>query len=181
MKLRAIVIVSLVGLTAVIGGCGTAATEIVGLATGGKGTFTPIQSISTNLGAYQQFELGTITDDMGGKVPPAFFAAMQQEFSGELREQKIPNTPSGKAVLVRGRILHYEGSSSIGMLTGAVEFVVARIEMVDKDTGQVLGTANCVGSTKTRGTRGVGSKADGLAEAIVKWIEQHYPEDQRIK
>ncbi|MCK4625211.1 MAG: hypothetical protein KAV00_07870 [Phycisphaerae bacterium] len=181
MKLRAIVIVSLVGLAAMIGGCGTAIGEGAALAMGAKGSPTPIKTVSTNLGAYQRFELGRITDDMAGKVPRELFILLPDAFAKELKEEKIPNARSGKTLLIQGKVLHYQSAPSSAAATAGVEFVVARIELVDKDNGQVLGVANCAGWTSKRVTLGIPEKAQGLARAIAKWIGNHYPENQRIK
>ena len=181
MNRRAMLIVSLVGLTALIGGCGTAATEAVSSIKGAKGEPTSIKVVSTNLGAYRRFELGRITDDMAGKVPRQLFTLLPGAFAEALKEEKIPNARSGKTLLIQGKVLHYQSASSSAALTGGAEFVVARIELVDKDSGQVLGTANCAGWTSKRLTLGVPEKAQGLARAIAKWIGKHYPKNQRTK
>ncbi len=173
--------VSLVGLVAMIGGCGTAIGEGAALAMGAKGSPTPIKAVSTNLGIYQRFELGTITDDMAGKVPRQLFTLLPGAFAEELKEEKIPNARSGKTLLIQGKVLHYESAPPSAKALAGVEFIVARIELVDKDSGQVLGVANCAGWTDKRITLGVPEKAQGLARAIVKWIDKHYPENQRTK
>ena len=178
---RAIVIVSLVGLTAMIGGCGVLIGEGAGGVIGGKGSPTPINAVSTNLGAYQRFELGTITDDMGGKVPRQLFTLLPGAFAEALKEEKIPNARSGKTLLIQGKVLHYEIAPPSAKALAGVEFVVARIELVDKDSGQVLGVASCAGWTDKRITLGIPEKAQGLARAIVEWIGNHYPENQRVK
>ncbi len=181
MNRRAMLMVSLVGLTALIGGCGTAIGEGAALAMGAKGESTPIKAVSTNLGAYRRFELGTLTDDMGGKVPRQLFTLLPGAFAKELKEEKIPNAVSGKTLLIRGKVLHYESAPSSAKALAGVEFVVAQMELVDKDSGQVLGVANCAGWTDKRTTLGVPEKAQGLARAIVGWIGNHYPKNQRTK
>ena len=80
---------------------------------------------------------------------------------------------------MRGRILHYEDADTLGIAIGPLEEVVARLEMVDKDSGQVLAQANCIGRTTTRTTLGVANKGRGLAKAIASWIDNRYPEQGR--
>jgi hypothetical protein len=46
---------------------------------------------------------------------------------------------------------------------------------VDKDTGKVLGSANCIGRTAERVNIGVEKKAEGLSKAFIAWIESRYP------
>ncbi len=182
---KLILCLSLVGaIIALSSGCGRVIKEGVGVARGAKGLYTPIESSALQtdpypLRVYRRFELGEITDDFGGKVPPSLWTYLSNEFQHELSEEELPNDPGGKTLLVRGRILHYEDTSTLGHALGPLEQVVARIELVDKSTGQVLGTANCVGRTTESVNTGVAKKAQGLAKAIVAWISKRYgPEDR---
>jgi len=166
-------------LTTLAGGCTTAAKETVGIVRGAKGSFVQLQAggngSSLSLGEYRRFQLGEISDAMGGKVPPSFLGHLSAEFARQLEAKHLPNQPGGKTLLIRGRILHYEDDSLVGVMVGPVEEVVVRAEMVDADSGKVLAVANCVGRTTTRVNIGVKKKAEGLAKAIVSWIEAHYP------
>ena len=171
---------------AALGGCSTAIKEGVGLATGARGSVTVVESAlagkeSRPLGVYRRFELGELTDDMGGRVPPELFSLLPAAFEKALAAKKIPNAPAGKTLLIRGKVLHYEDSSVVGKALGPLEFVVARVQFVDKDSGKVLATANCVGRTTTRVNLGVARKAEGLAKAIVRWIDERYPKDRRLE
>lgn len=170
----------LLGLVSVLSGCGTAIKEGVGIARGAKGVYAPIQPIAASaearpLGAYRRFELGTIADDFGGKTPSQFLPLLRQAFAEQLADSDLPNSPGGKTLLIRGKILHYESEDLLGVAVGPLEQVVVRAELVDKDTGQVLGTANCIGRTTERVNLGVAKKADGLAKAFISWIESRYP------
>lgn len=182
---KLILCLSLVGaIITLSSGCGRAIKEGVGVARGAKGLYAPIetsglQTSAYPLAQYQCFELGEITDDFGGKVPRALWTYLSDEFQHQLSEKELPNNPAGRTLLVRGRILHYEDASTLGHALGPLEQVVARIELVDKSTGQVLGTANCVGRTKESVNVGVAKKAQGLAKAIVAWLANRYgPEDR---
>ncbi len=184
MNRRTTMVILLTGVIALTSGCiSRGAKELLGAATGGKGTSVALQGISagTGLGAYNRFELGPITDDMNGRVPAGLFSALPREFAKELAVKKIPNIPGGKTLLIRGKVLHYEDASMVGHAFGPLEEVIARIEFVDKDTGKVIGTANCVGRTKESLNVGVGSKAQGLAKGIVGWIDKRYPDNRRTK
>ena len=177
-----------IGIAACLfGGCtGTIIKEGAGAVMGAKGSVTPLAPVQSapparTLGPYQRFELGTFTDDMAGLVPPALFEDLPGEFLKALAKKKIRNAATGRTLLIRGKVLHYEDSSTVGKAVGPVEFVVAQVEFVDKGTGQVLGRANCVGLTTARVNLGVGKKAEGLGKAIANWIDQRYPEDLRIQ
>jgi len=167
-------------------GCSTAAKETVGLFTGAKGLYAPIKPVAADqtarpLGQYRHFELGAITDDFGGNVPGGLISHLRQAFPEAIADAKLPNEPGGKTLLIRGRILHYEDAGTLGFAIGPLEEVVARLEMVDKDSGQVLGEANCIGRTTTRTTLGVANKGRGLAKAIASWIDKRYPEEGRAE
>ncbi len=165
-------------------GCGRAAGEATSLFTGAKGTVTILQANvgegQNVLSAYERFELGAMTDEMAGKVPAGLFTALPEKFAKELADEDIPNSASGKTLLIRGKVLHYEGPSTVGKVIGSVEFVVARVEFVDKASGRVLAVANCVGRTKTKAIAGPARKAEGLAKAIVQWIDKRFPDEKRL-
>jgi len=164
-------------------GCSTAIKEGVGVARGAKGTYTPLQPLAAEeearpLGEYTRFELGTIEDDFGGQTPSEFFPLLQEAFTKQLEDSRLPNEAGGKTLLIRGKILHYESEGMVGVAIGPLEEVVCRTELVDKSTGRVLATGNCIGRTTERVNLGVQKKADGLAKAFIAWIENRYPEEE---
>ncbi len=173
--------VVLVAVTVLLAtGCSRVAKEAVGTVRGAKGIYAPIRPVAAAksarpLGQYTRFELGRLEDDFGGKVPPSLFGHLPGKFAEQLRKAKLPNNPGGKTLLIRGRILHYEDAGMVGMVVGPLEEVVARIELVDKATGRVIGVGNCIGRTKTATNKGVAKKAEGLAKAIVSWLKARYP------
>jgi len=166
-------------------GCiGTAISEGAGVLLGPKGVYAEIQPVGATkdarpLGEYTRFELGEISDQMGGKVPRDLWTYLPGEFRRELNGNKLPDERGGKTLLVRGAVLHYEDASLLGFVAGPLEEVVTRIELVDKGSNKVLGTANCIGRTTERVNAGVKEKAQGLAKAIVSWIDARYPKERR--
>ena len=184
MKPRNLVVLSsLLTLVAFGSGCGRIVGESIGAARGAHGLYAPILMVSEDpearpLGQYKQFELGQITDDFGGKVPPDFMMYFTDAFAHQLAEKKLPDEP-GKTLLIRGKILHYEDASRLGSVISPLEEVVARIELVDKDSGRVIGVANCIGRTMESINAGVAKKAEGLAKAIVGWLDKEYPKEGR--
>ena len=160
--------------------CTTAAQEGIGIVVGAKGIYVEIKpvasgKISDSLAAYDRFELEEFTDAFGGNVPPQLLAQLPVKFEQQLAARKIPNQSGGKTLLIRGRIMHYEDKSTVGVVLGPIEEVLVRVELIDKSTGRVLGEANCLGRTTERVNIGVEKKAEGLAKAIADWIAAHYP------
>ena len=174
-------IAALAGLTAP--GClSTAIKEGAGVALGAKGTYLIIQPLSPDkearpLGEYTRFELGPITDGIGGRTPSDFLSYLPKAFEDEMKDTGLPDDPSGKTLVIRGTITHYETSGMLGLAMGPMEEVIVRTELVDKASGQVLGVANCIGRTTEGVNMGVRKKAQGLAKAFAKWIEDRYPKD----
>lgn len=161
-------------------GCTTAIKEGVGIARGAKGLYVPVQPVSPDpsaraLAGYGRFDMGPVIDDMGGRAPRRLIDDLPGEIARRLAEAQLPDEPGGKTLVIRGRILHYEDASTLAMVLGPVEEVVARMELVDRDTGAVLGVANCIGRTTERVNRGLDKKTEGLAKAIVAWIVARYP------
>jgi len=162
-------------------GCAsTVLKEGAGVALGATGLYVPIKPLSElkdarPLGDYKCFELGEIKDDVGGRVPAEVMERLGEQFVKQLGAKKLPNDLAGKTLLVRGVIIHYEDRDMLAFSLGPLEEIVARIELVDKAGGRVLGVANCVGRTETRTTLGPARKAEGLAKAIVAWIAANYP------
>ena len=160
------------------------AKEGIGVARGASGLYAPVQPVDVDqearpLGEYKRFELGQITDDFGGKVPAELWTSLDEHFPEQLAAKKLPNDPAGKTLLVRGKVLHYEDASRLGLALGPLEEVVARVELVDKDSGRILGVANCIGRTTESVNSGVPKKGEGLAKAIVAWIDSRYPKEGR--
>lgn len=176
------VVVSLLAAGLLCVGCTTAIKESVGVIKGGKGTFQTIQPVSPrNLGGYTRFVLEPFRDDFAGKVPAQLKSGLNAQFRKALAAEKIPNRPGGKTLLIRGTYLHYEAEGFVGTLLGPLEEVIARVQLVDQKTKRVLGVANCVGRSDDRLTKGVRTKTEGLAKAIVSWIDKRYPKDKRTK
>ncbi|MCK4603048.1 MAG: hypothetical protein KAU28_11315 [Phycisphaerae bacterium] len=184
MKRTAVIVIVAITAILAVQGCTRAIKETVGMARGAKGLYTPIQPVdpvkeARPLGEYTRFELGEITDDFGGKVPADLFRLLPMEFEEALAEKKLPNEPGGKTLLIRGTILHYEDACMVGTVLGPLEEVIARLELVDKDSGKVIGKGNCIGRTTETVNQGVDKKAEGLAKAIANWIDARYPKEGR--
>lgn len=184
MRTRILHITLMLSLCLMVGGCGRVITEASGAVMGASGTFMPIVPISTDqevrsLGAYARFELGPVTDDIGGKTPVDFLGYLEREFAEKVKDARLPNEVSGNTLVIRGKIVYYESASTVGHVLGPLEQVICRAELVDKQTGKVLAVANCVGRTEASNNAGVRSKASGLAKAFVRWIESRFPESMK--
>jgi hypothetical protein len=179
MKTTQGLLLACLGLGVLPGCLGRAISEGVGTVEGAKGNYTQVAPLSyaggtKPLAAYTRFELGYIKDNFGGRVPTDLLAMLPFKFQAELARLRLPDEPGGRTLLVRGAIWHYEETGLFGNVFGPLEETIARIELVDKATGKVLGTANCIGRTRETVNLGVEKKAEGLALAIAKYIADNY-------
>jgi hypothetical protein len=131
------------------------------------------------LASYKNFEVGTIKNEYPN-TPGQF----TEYFPGKLKEQMagrgLPMDRPGKTVLIDVVILAYQPASSYHKALGPVEEVVARVTLRDKDGGQAVATAICIGRTYQSVGLGAKWKAWGLARAIVNdWIDEFYPKEGR--
>ena len=163
-----------------LAGCTRAVKETVGLGRGAKGVYAEVQPVGVTkddkpLGAYGRFEMAQPADDTGGKTPPEFYGLLETEFGKQLADSGLPDRPGANTLVVRVTILHFELAGALGHAFGPFEEVVTRVELVDKNSGRVLGRANCIGRSTETVNKGVPKKAEGLARAIVQWIKSRYP------
>lgn len=182
MRMRMAATVAVLAIPMILGGC---FGRLGGEGEGAQGRASVIQAVSEDpksktLGAYQHFELAPLIDSTQGLCPPDFVRNLGDPFARQLKDARIPDLGSGKTLLIRGVILHYEvANMSTDQAFGPYEEVLARVELVDRDSGRVIGIANCVGRTKTTTGMGMQKKTEGLAKAIVGWIEQNYPDSAK--
>lgn len=171
---------AMIAAAGLLGGCSTVAGEAYGKFKGPEGVFIETRPVSDMknpyaLSQYTQFQFGELRDDFGGMTPSVFFSDLQTDLPVQLDKQKLLIQSGGKTLLINVQVVLYEGRGSMALLLSDIEQVVARVTLVDKSTGKVVGQATCVGRTTTRTNFGVKYKAEGLARAIAQWIGNYYP------
>ncbi len=131
------------------------------------------------LAPYTQFVLGKVTNEYGSNVPPDFFNLFPTEFEKNIVESKLPNDTRGKTLVINVAVIHYETADMTDNVLGPLEQVVARVQLVDKATNNVLAYGNVIGRTGKTVGLGVDKKAEGLARGIVKWLSAYYPKKNK--
>lgn len=127
------------------------------------------------LEAYKRFELGEVKNMTGKFMPPAFMTYLPAQFNAQLAKSDLPKEASGKSLVFRVTIIHYEAAGTVDNVFGPFEEVVARVELVDKDGGQVIGQGVAVSRSEKSVNLGPEKKAQGLAKALIKWASDYYP------
>mgnify|MGYP006969413584 CR=1 FL=1 len=174
MRLRCSLALLVLALSS-IGCVGRAVNEGVGLATGPKGLFMQIEPVERSLDEYVAIELERLQDDTGGRIPEEFWEELGKAFGDELEARGLPaQGRTAPHLRVRGWIMHVETNSLTGLVLGDFEEVIMRAELVDAQTGDVLGRANLIGRSDDSVNRGIRKKAQGAARALAAWIDAYY-------
>jgi hypothetical protein len=163
--------------SACVSGC-RAGEEAVAEFQGAEGIVRPLDA-GTSLATYSNFELGEVKNDIGDYLPPRFTTYLRQEFAKRAADKELPQNPRGRTAVIRVEIRYFELQGTYGKIMARVEEVIARAQIVDKKSGQALGAADLAGRTTEYVTAGTQMKAQGLAKAIVEWIQMYYPGGKR--
>lgn len=133
------------------------------------------------LAEYRRIELGAVNNEIGANLPADFLSKFKAEFAKQLRESKLAKDPAGKTLVINVDVIHYENADTTDNVLGPLEQVVARVNMVDKDSQQVVAAGNAIGRTGKTVGLGVDWKARGLAKALIKWVSDYSSKDDDEK
>jgi len=180
MKRLAVCLAILACVSMTTGCVSRAIKEGIGVARGAKGISVMVKPVSADasarpLGGYTRFVVEPFKDATGSGVPQVIKSTLSTYVAQMLAEHKIPNEPRGKTLTIRGTYVYYEdANNTTDQVFGPFEELLARVQLCDG--GRVIGEADCVGRTTESVNKGAEKKAQGLAKAIVDWIDKSYPE-----
>lgn len=182
--MRTMMMVSVTGLALATLGCSRLVGEGMAGAMGAKGAYYQEKALAPEkdykaLAEYQRFELGEVKNSTGKFMPPEFTTYLAQQFNTRLADSRLPKGESGKTIVFRVNVVHYEKADVTDNVFGPFEEVVARVELVDKGSGEVKAQGVAVGRTEATVNLGAEKKAEGLAKALIKWATDHYPKPEK--
>ncbi len=153
-------------------GCmGRMIREGAGVVTGASGKAVELQPLSgRQLDQYGSISFDSLGTDMPN-VPSSLPDRIRRQTLEALREKKLFGD-GGPALVIRGRIIHYETGGAVDAAIGPLQEVIARVELADA-SGGTIGVANIIGRAKSLTAGGEGNLAEGAAKGIVEWISQH--------
>ena len=172
---RTAIVLALVGIVFLAGGCTRGIKEVFGVVKGGKGVCSQVQAPAQPLGMYRNIEVGRFTVSFGAPMPGSLLAKLPGQITAKLRDRGLPLGGAGKTLLIQGDVIYYETAAVSGQLFGPMEEAIANVVLVDKASSKVIAKATCVGRSNSTTSQGVDTKAEGLAEAIADWIAKHSP------
>lgn len=134
---------------------------------------------STYLARYQNFAIGTIKTEFPD-TPREFMDYLPMKLAEQLTKKDLPMNRGGKTLVINITVVVYDSVSSYNKAIKPTEEVVARVDLVDKSDGKLVGQAMCIGRTYQSISLGSKTKAEGLSKAIVnEWINKAYPKAGR--
>lgn len=175
--MRKILAVAVVAL-AVCLGCTTVAKQAYYTATGPQGSYLLIQSPDFGaLERYRVLEVASFENAVPTAVGRLLADAVQTEIVKEMSKSRyfarvaaVPSFTKGKAeaptIVLRGTILDITIDQIPGQKLLDQNYLLAVVELVDKETGAVLGKANVRGVVKSVLDSGQTPLAEGMARGV---------------
>jgi hypothetical protein len=182
--MRSALLVALMAVAISSTGCLTAVGQGLSTASGASPRFYELRYISgpQALDAYKSVSVQAFdSSPLLGALPPDMVADVQNTTIDRLKDSRmfesVSPTASVKPVLIiRGKFADYEPGGSALRAVGFAgnPYVTAQIELVDGDTGRVLGVAMVTGTVKSIIKTGGETMANGVAKAIRGLVAQHH-------
>lgn len=162
-------------------GCSRIIKEAYYGATGATGRVSELQEVNVDLAKYDGFEVKPFSDGMEGRGNAAFLAVVEAKISEEIIKKTYLATGGTNVLQVFGELRTYDTGSTTEKVTGPMEQAVCRIKLVDKSSGEVLGTGDCLARAKSSARKGPEELAEGTGKGIAKWIVKYDTRGERPK
>lgn len=169
---RRCLFVGLMALALPATGCSTVAKQAYYGARGAQGKYYELKGIDSGvLASYRSVRVAPFTTDLGDYLPVDVLTAMAEQVPLAIDSAHV-FYPDGKRLTIEGTVIHYTDGSFGG------QECVCRVQMLDGDSGALLGEAVCYGVIKSAVRQGAGQLAVGVGKGIVKWVKDVLPEDE---
>jgi hypothetical protein len=160
-------------------GCTTALKQTYYTARGAQGKFYEVKVVNPDkLAAYRSVRVEPFTNALGQRVPPEVIAEVNENTPKAVAEANL-FYPTGKLLLIKGSIIHFTGKSglrgSVGSVIGGGEECVCRVQLLDGESGELVGEAVCWAVVKSAVRRGSGELGVGVGEGVTEWLEKRLP------
>jgi hypothetical protein len=179
---RAILVTAVVSIS-MASGCMTAVKQTYYGVTGAQGSFYELHVVDPDrLAEYRSVNVEPFGNDLGPHVPEEVITEVNLNTPKTIAEGAL-FYPEGKELKIQGRIIHYTGKSglkgSIGSIIGGENVCVCRVQLLDGESGEMIGEGVCWGSVKSAVRRGASEYGAGVGKGVTKWLEERLPEAER--
>jgi len=162
-------------------GCSRIFKEAYYGATGATGRVSELQQVRVDLAKYNGFEVKPFSDRMEGTGNTAFLAVVEAKVSEEIVKKTYLGTGGRNVLQISGELISYDTGSTTEKVTGPMEQAVCRIKLVDKSSGEVLGTGDCLSRAKSSARKGPEELGEGTGKGIAEWIVKYDTRGERPK
>jgi hypothetical protein len=170
------------------GGCWfSGAKKLLQEVQGGEGKVVMIKDPPpTALLDYETVQIESFTNQLAPVVPGETPELIHDAIVKVLSEEPLVYTlgrkgyaEKGSTLIIRGSIIHYQSSEGFSSVFSSYAQLISRVQLVDGQTGEVIGEANCVGFSKAIARSGLEELAEGIAEAIKTWLTTEPKKEKR--
>ena len=165
-------------------GCTTVAKQAYYTATGPQGSVLMIMMSSPGeFARFKSLEIARFNNDIPASVGQFLVTTVQDEAVKEMQKSRyfesvtaVPDFVKGKAaaptLVLRGTILDVTSDKIPGQRLLDSNYLLAVVEVLDKETGKVLAKANLRGVVKSVADSGETPLAEGMGRAVKKLFKQ---------
>ena len=183
--MRQAFLLGLLAVLAVASGCvGTAVSQGMSTVTGATPRFFELRDVAGAAAldryksvAVQPFDSSPLLGALPGDAVQETQAQTLKRLAETRMFESVAAAPGARpALVIRGKFVDYDpgGTPARVVGLGGNPFLTAQIELVDGDTGQVLGIAMVTGTVKSAVRTGMKELADGVAKAVEGLAKQHH-------
>jgi len=174
-------VLGLLVTAALLGGCAVAAKQAVYTITGPRGNYLVEEAEPPEaFASYQVLWVEGFENTLPRHISGSLVRACRAEVVAELREAGYfrrvlagKGEEPGPALILRGRLLDIKSDRIPGQrIVGGANHLIAHIELVDAETGEVRARGVVRGLVKSVAHSGEGHLAEGLAEGVRKFVKE---------
>ncbi|MCX5653247.1 MAG: DUF4410 domain-containing protein [Planctomycetota bacterium] len=183
--MRQVLLLGLLAVLAITSGCvGTAVSQGMSAVTGASPRVFELRDVAGPVAldryksvAVQAFDPAPLLGALPGDAAQETQAQTIRRLTETRMFESVGPTPGPRpALVIRGKFIDYDpgGTAARVVGLGGNPFLTAQIELIDGDTGQVLGIAMVSGTVKSAVRTGMKELADGVGKAIEGLVKQHH-------
>lgn len=183
--MRQIFLLGLLAALTITSGCvGTAVSQGLSTVTGATPRFFELRDVAGPVAldryksvAVQPFDPSPLLGALPGDAVQETQALVIKRLTETRMFESVGAAPGARpALVIRGKFVDYDpgGTPARVVGLGGNPFLTAQIELVDGDTGQVIGISMVTGTVKSAVRTGMKEQADGVAKAIDGLVKQHH-------
>ena len=165
----------------------TAAAPVAHVVMGAEGDYVILEQSVAYFESYSSLEIEPPVSGMGEGCPPEFLEAFEKGVTSELlkkpyfsridgADNPLSKKKDGQTLILRSAVVDYSVGRVLNRVStfGRNTFVIVRVELVDKESGQIICRANVRGAIKSVAHREMLDLVHGVGRGLVKLFRDHH-------